>query len=83
MPFKPTPSPNCPKCGKQVYFNEQIKLQEKAWHKDCIRCQGCNKRLDPAAVNDPEGGIYCQVCYRRNFGIKGYGYGIGAGCMAE
>ena len=29
-----------------------------------------------------EGTLYCHPCHRRNFGLKGYGYGQGAGVLA-
>ncbi len=30
-----------------------------------------------------EGTLYCQSCHRRSFGLKGYGYGGGAGTLAS
>ena len=30
-----------------------------------------------------EGKLFCQPCHRRNFGLKGYGYGGGAGVLAS
>ena len=32
-------------------------------------------------LRDHEGNLYCPSCYSRNFGIKGYGYGGGAGTL--
>ena len=33
-------------------------------------------------MNDgPDGDIYCRTCYASKFGIKGYGFGQGAGTL--
>ena len=29
-----------------------------------------------------DGTLFCHPCHRRNFGLKGYGYGQGAGVLA-
>ncbi|THU97874.1 hypothetical protein K435DRAFT_662097 [Dendrothele bispora CBS 962.96] len=33
-------SPKCPRCSKSVYAAEQL------YHKPCLACTSCNKRLD-------------------------------------
>ena len=30
-----------------------------------------------------EGDLYCKNCHKRNYGLKGYGYGQGAGVLAS
>lgn len=30
-----------------------------------------------------EGNLYCKSCHKRNYGLKGYGYGQGAGVLAS
>ncbi|XP_063726799.1 muscle LIM protein 1-like [Symsagittifera roscoffensis] len=83
MPFKPVPSPSCVQCGKSVYFNEEVKFQDRSWHKECLKCKTCSKKLEIGGMNDHEGDIYCQQCHRKNFGVRGYGYGIGAGSLTS
>ena len=52
------------------------------WHKRCFTCSVCNRHLDSTTVNDgPDGDIYCRTCYASKFGIKGYGFGQGAGTL--
>ena len=54
----------------------------QAWHKRCFTCTKCNRALDSTTVNDgPDGDIYCKSCYSAQFGMKGYGYGQGAGTL--
>merc|ERR1712004_218127 len=74
--------PNCcPKCGKKVFFAEEIKSLSRKWHKLCLKCDQCNKLLEPGKCSEHEGGIYCKVCYSRLYGPSGYGYAGGAGNM--
>lgn len=38
--------PKCPKCGKTVFFNEEVLAANQKWHKMCFKCTECNKMLD-------------------------------------
>jgi len=71
----------CPRCEKCVYLAELMRGAGKAWHKGCFTCFNCNKRVDSTTLCEREGEIYCKACYGRNFGPKGFGYGIGAGTL--
>ena len=51
----------------------------KSWHKACLRCEGCQKTLARADVQDHEGKPFCKTCYAKKFSTPGYGYGVGAG----
>lgn len=42
----------------------------------------CRKRLDSQSITDHDGEAYCQHCYKKLFGPKGYGFGIGAGTLS-
>lgn len=71
----------CPRCEKCVYLAELMRGAGKAWHKGCFTCINCNKRVDSTTLCEREGEIYCKACYGRNFGPKGFGFGIGAGTL--
>lgn len=73
----------CPRCGKRVYFAEEVKALKRKWHKLCFKCAHCNKSLDPGLCSSHESEIYCKPCYGRNFGPTGYGYGVGAGVLSS
>uniref|UniRef100_A0ACB8G3N7 Cysteine and glycine-rich protein 3 n=1 Tax=Sphaerodactylus townsendi TaxID=933632 RepID=A0ACB8G3N7_9SAUR len=65
----------CPRCNKSVYAAEKIMGGGKPWHKTCFRCAFCGKSLESTNVTDKDGEIYCKVCYAKNFGPKGIGFG--------
>ncbi len=65
----------------QVFLAELMRGAGRAWHKTCFTCNLCNKRLDSSILCEREGDIFCKACYGRNFGPKGFGFGIGAGTM--
>ncbi|XP_046395058.1 muscle LIM protein Mlp84B-like isoform X2 [Ischnura elegans] len=72
----------CPRCGGFVYAAEQMLARGRAWHKGCYKCRVCTRCLDSTLACDaPDGEIYCRVCYGKNFGPKGYGYGQGGGAL--
>lgn len=39
--------------------------------------------MSSTTLAEREGQIYCKTCYGKQFGPKGFGYGIGAGTLAE
>lgn len=43
--------------------------------------ESCNRRLDSSNLTEHDDKIYCKSCYGKNFGPKGYGYGVGAGIL--
>ncbi|KAK2715775.1 cysteine and glycine-rich protein 1-like [Artemia franciscana] len=71
----------CARCGKAVYMAEKMMGGGKAWHISCFVCSGCSKRLESITLCEREGDLYCRTCYGKNFGPKGYGFGIGAGVL--
>ena len=62
--------PNCPTCGKPVYFGkplvvatrfdksvvaaEKVSSLGKDWHRGCLKCAKCKKTLTP--------GSHAEVC---------------------
>eukprot|EP01130_Rhizamoeba_saxonica_P005812 TRINITY_DN22_c0_g1_i1.p1 TRINITY_DN22_c0_g1~~TRINITY_DN22_c0_g1_i1.p1 ORF type:complete len:138 (-),score=15.40 TRINITY_DN22_c0_g1_i1:213-626(-) len=74
-------APKCPRCAKSVYHAEEAIAAGKKWHQKCLKCPGCNKRLDSTSINERDGEVYCSSCYGKNFGPKGYGFAGGAAMM--
>jgi ribosomal protein L31 len=72
---------SCPRCGKSVYFAEQVLSLNRKWHKMCFKCVSCSKTVDIGSATDHDGELYCKGCHGRHFGIKGVGYGVGAGTL--
>ena len=35
------PADRCGRCGKQVFFAEEVRMGKKKWHKNCFRCGRC------------------------------------------
>ncbi|KAF8553635.1 hypothetical protein OG21DRAFT_1463835 [Imleria badia] len=69
-------TPVCPRCGKNVYFAEQMKAVGKTWHKGCLRCTSCNTLLDSKRLNDKDGDPLCGRCYNKLHGPQGNGYAL-------
>ena len=56
-------TPICGKCGKSVYFAEQVKAAGKTYHKGCLRCAECNTLLDSTRLTEKDGRPLCRRCY--------------------
>ncbi|KAH9922345.1 LIM-domain-containing protein [Epithele typhae] len=69
-------NPQCARCGKSVYFAEQVKAVGKTWHKACLRCAGCGRSLNAGQLVDREGDPFCKPCYGKHFGPAGSGYAL-------
>lgn len=39
--------------------------------------------LHSSTMSAHEGNLYCKSCHKRSYGLKGYGYGQGAGVLAS
>ncbi|TRY86312.1 hypothetical protein DNTS_016125 [Danionella cerebrum] len=69
----------CPKCDKTVYFAEKVTSLGKDWHKFCLKCERCQKTLNPGGHAEHDGKPYChKPCYAALYGPKGVNIG-GAG----
>jgi len=69
----------CPRCSCYVYHADQVfSGKGQVWHKECFTCNRCHRHLDSRiACDGPDKEVYCNICYRKEFGIKGYGFGQG------
>ncbi|XP_028413080.1 cysteine and glycine-rich protein 1-like [Dendronephthya gigantea] len=74
---------DCPRCGKKVYAAEKKLAAGRSFHSRCLRCFDCGKGLDSGSLKSRESAIYCQGCYGKQFGPKGYGFGGGAGTLTH
>jgi len=71
--------PKCGRCSKEVYDAEEVKAAGAHWHNVCFKCAICKATLTSLTVKDKNSEIYCEPCYGKNFGPKGYGFGGGGG----
>jgi hypothetical protein len=57
-----------------VYHAERVVgLGNVDWHKACLRCSLCKKTLGSVAdIADRKGEIFCNACYARLHGAKGF-----------
>jgi len=70
----------CPRCGGYVYHADQVFSKDRVWHKGCFKCGICARFLDSRiACDGPDKDVYCNACYRKRFGLKGYGFGQASG----
>ncbi|KAG0707196.1 hypothetical protein DFH29DRAFT_897457 [Suillus ampliporus] len=74
--FSAGTTPACPRCGKSVYFAEQMKAIGKTWHKGCLRCKECNTPLDSTRLTEKDGDPLCHRCYSKLHGPAGSGYAL-------
>ena len=65
----------CTGCGKAVYAAELVLGAGNKYHKMCLKCCQCGKRLDSTNMVDRDFDLYCRGCYSKSFGPKGYGFG--------
>ena len=38
------------------------------YHRNCFRCEDCNRLLDSLTNNDCLGKLYCKKCYNKKYG---------------
>ncbi|KAF5326640.1 hypothetical protein D9611_000875 [Ephemerocybe angulata] len=64
-------TPTCPRCEKLVYAAEQILGPgRKFYHKPCLTCMICNRRLDSYTLLEHDEQPYCKPCHLKNFGTR-------------
>jgi hypothetical protein len=69
-------APKCVKCNKYAYFTEQAHAPGGIYHKACLNCVSCSKRLETSTLNENSGNLYCKTCYMKSFGPVGFGNGV-------
>jgi len=61
----------CPRCEKVVYAAEQVMGPgRKLYHKPCLSCTTCKKRLDAFSLVEHDQEPYCKLCHVKNFGTR-------------
>ncbi|CAA7261957.1 unnamed protein product [Cyclocybe aegerita] len=64
-------TPICPRCSKAVYLAEQVLGPgRKLYHKPCLTCMICSKRLDSFTLLEHDEQPYCKSCHLKNFGTR-------------
>jgi len=68
----------CDLCSKTVYATEKIKMDEKVYHKTCLKCSHCGNVLKLGNYASLKGKIYCKPHFKQLFNSKGnYNEGFG------
>ncbi|EJD43056.1 LIM-domain-containing protein [Auricularia subglabra TFB-10046 SS5] len=61
----------CPTCDKAVYAAEQVMGPgRKYYHKMCLKCKSCGRRLDSGGLVEHNAEPYCKACHVRLFGTR-------------
>ncbi|WWD08153.1 hypothetical protein V865_006264 [Kwoniella europaea PYCC6329] len=64
-------APKCETCGTSVYHAEQVLgPHRKIYHKICLKCAQCGKRLDPGNLVEHDTQPYCSRCHTQLFGTR-------------
>ncbi|KAI4522943.1 hypothetical protein K525DRAFT_197617 [Schizophyllum commune Loenen D] len=64
-------TPKCPRCSKSVYAAEQVIGPGRSfYHKGCLKCTSCDKRLDSYTLLEHDQLPYCKQCHIREFGTR-------------
>ncbi len=71
----PAINQGCGKCGKAVFFAEQVNAAGRQWHAECFKCSECKKGLESHTLAEKDEMIFCSSCYSKKFGPKGFGIG--------
>ncbi len=68
-------APKCARCNTSVYLAEQvIGPASKPYHKTCLTCVVCNKRLDSTLLVEHDGEPYCKNCHKEHLGTGKGGF---------
>ncbi|SJX61932.1 uncharacterized protein SRS1_12923 [Sporisorium reilianum f. sp. reilianum] len=68
-------APKCARCNTSVFLAEQvIGPASKPYHKTCLTCVVCNKRLDSTLLVEHDGEPYCKNCHKEHLGTGKGGF---------
>jgi len=58
-------SSGCPVCLRSVYPMEAVMAADRTpYHKYCLKCNECGRKLDIGNLNEHEKLLYCGSCYQ-------------------
>ena len=69
-------APKCRRCNQSVYAAERVLGGGHSYHKRCFRCYSCSRTLDSVTLCERDEELFCRSCYGKQFGPKGFGFGI-------
>jgi hypothetical protein len=69
------------KCGIRFAFDVVRNNFDLIVFSSKINLGLCKKTLEITNLAEHDGDIYCKQCYTRKYGIRGVGFGIGAGAL--
>jgi len=68
----------CSVCEKTVYPTEQVKADDKLYHRGCFRCEYCQGTLKLGSFASMDGRVFCKPHFKQLFNSKGnYSEGFG------
>jgi len=56
----------CPKCDKIVYEAEGYPAGGQKFHKRCLKCSSCTRKLDSNSVAIMDNKLFCIICMKKN-----------------
>merc|ERR1712055_719601 len=58
-------SSGCPVCLRSVFPMEAVMAADRTpYHKYCLKCNECGRKLEIANLNEHEKSLYCSSCYQ-------------------
>ncbi|BEJ17124.1 hypothetical protein CspHIS471_0605250 [Cutaneotrichosporon sp. HIS471] len=64
-------TPRCERCGGLVYHAEQVMGPgRRIYHKLCLKCENCGKRVDQGSLVQHDNLPYCNRCHTQLFGTR-------------
>merc|ERR1712228_810184 len=68
MGWKAPPSSICPVCSMSAFPAESYMAADRTpYHKACLKCNQCCKRLTPSSMAEHDKMLYCDNCYQLIF----------------
>lgn len=69
-------APRCPRCADRVYAAEKVLgPASTAYHRQCLRCIVCDRRLDSVSLLEHDAQPFCSACHRTHLGTGGGTFG--------